>query len=251
MSGTDFQGIRVVVTGGSSGIGLAAALRLQGAGASVAVLDLNPPLADGLAFVEANIADDAGVRRAVEAAAQQLGGIDVLVNNAGVGAQGTIEDNDDEEWHRVFDINVLGAVRVTRAALPYLRESSSASVINMCSAAAIVGLSRRALYGAVKGALTSLTLQQAADHLREGIRFNAVHPGTADTPWVQRLLDQADDPVRERAQLEARQPHGRLVAPAEIAEAVAYLASPLAGSTTGTAVTVDGGLTSLRLPAVP
>lgn len=249
MSAQAFQGVKVVITGGSSGIGLAAAQRLKDAGAQVAVLDLNPPVVDGFVYVEANIADAAAVTTAVQSAAQQLGGIDVLVNNAGVGAQGTIEDNDDEEWHRVFDINVLGAVRVTRAAMPYLRESASASVINMCSAAAIVGLSRRALYGAVKGALTSLTLQQAADHLREGIRFNAVHPGTADTPWVQRLLAQADDPVLERAQLEARQPHGRLVAPEEIAEAVAYLASPLAGSTTGTAVTVDGGLTSLRLPA--
>jgi 2-keto-3-deoxy-L-fuconate dehydrogenase len=194
-----------------------------------------------------DVTDAAGVDAAVQEAAERLGGIDVVVNNAGVGAQGTVADNSDEEWHRVFDINVVGMVRVSRAALPFLRESSNAAIVNTCSVAATAGLPQRALYSATKGAVMSLTLAMAADHVREGIRVNCVMPGTADTPWVQGLLAKADDPEAERAALEARQPMGRMVSADEVAEAIAYLLSPLAASTTGTALCVDGGMQGLRL----
>ena len=166
---------------------------------------------------------------------------------ADVFAQGSVEQSTDDEWHRVLDVNVVGAVRVSRAALPYLRQSPAAAIVNTSSIAATAGLPGRALYAASKGAVRSLTMSMAADHIREGIRVNCVNPGTADTPWVSRLLGQAADPVAERAALEARQPHGRLVAPEEIAAAIAYLASPLAGSTTGTELAVDGGMQALRL----
>jgi NAD(P)-dependent dehydrogenase (short-subunit alcohol dehydrogenase family) len=187
------------------------------------------------------------VRAAVDEAAARLGGLDILVNNAGVGAVGTVEDNPDDEWLRVYDVNVLGAVRVSRAALPYLRRSEHACIVMTCSVAAVVGLPQRALYSATKGALTALTLAMAADHVADGIRVNAVHPGTADTPWVSRLLDGAADPAAERRALEARQPIGRLVSVDEVAEAIAYLASPLSGSTTATVLAVDGGMVNLRL----
>jgi NAD(P)-dependent dehydrogenase (short-subunit alcohol dehydrogenase family) len=247
MSG-EFDGLVAVVTGGASGIGAAIAQRLSEQGASVAVLDLNPDAAaDGLFAVQANVADDASVRTAIDAVVAQFGRLDIVVNNAGIGAQGTVEDNSDEEWHRAYDINVLGIVRVSRAALPYLRTSPTAAIVNTCSVAANVGLPQRALYSATKGAVLSLTRAMAADHLREGIRVNCVNPGTADTPWVARLLDSAADPAAERTALAARQPHGRLVSADEVARAVAYLASPLSGSTTGTSLTVDGGLVPLRL----
>jgi NAD(P)-dependent dehydrogenase (short-subunit alcohol dehydrogenase family) len=152
-----------------------------------------------------------------------------------------------DEWRRVFDVNVLGIVRVMRAALPHLRESDHASVVNTCSIAATAGLPDRALYSASKGAVLSLTLAMAADHLREGIRVNCVNPGTADTPWIARLLDSAVDPIAERAALEARQPSGRLVTADEVAAAVLYLAGPQAGATTGTSLAVDGGMAGLRL----
>ncbi len=255
----EFDGIRALVTGGGSGIGRAVAARLCRLGATVAVLDRDTSALDGeaeLVAVTADVTDDAGVRAAVAAATERLGGLDVLVNNAGIGAQGGIADNDDAEWHRVLDVNVLGIVRVTRAALPALRTAAAArdagaAIVNTCSIAATAGLPNRALYSASKGAVLSLTLAMAADLLPDRIRVNAVNPGTADTPWVGRLLDAADDPAAERAALEARQPHGRLVTADEVAHAVAYLASPLAGSTTGTALAVDGGMDRLRLRARP
>ncbi|MCS5718493.1 SDR family oxidoreductase [Herbiconiux sp. CPCC 205763] len=244
----EFGGLVAVVTGGASGIGAAIADRLHEGGAQVAVLDLNPDGAHPEHFaVAANVADDASVQAAIAAVAEKFGRIDIVVNNAGVGAVGTVADNDDDEWHRVFDINVVGMARVTRAALPHLRLSPSAAIVNTSSVAATAGLPQRALYTATKGAVLSLTRAMAADHLREGIRVNCVNPGTADTPWVARLLDSADDPAAERAALDARQPHGRLVAASEVADAVAYLASPLSGSTTGTSIAVDGGMQNLRL----
>jgi NAD(P)-dependent dehydrogenase (short-subunit alcohol dehydrogenase family) len=241
------QGVRALITGGASGIGRAAAELFMAQGAAVAVLDVGGEAPAGAELFAADVTDDAAVRAAVEGAAARLGGLDVVVNNAGVGAQGTVGDNDDAEWHRVFDVNVLGMVRVARAALPHLRRSPSAAIVNTCSVAATAGLPNRALYSATKGAVYSLTLAMAADHVGEGIRVNCVCPGTADTPWVQRLLDAADDPEAERAALNARQPLGRLVSAAEVAEAIAYLASPAASSTTGTALHVDGGMQGLRL----
>src|SRR5688500_11229652 len=138
-------------------------------------------------------------------------------------------------------------VRVTRAALPHLRRSECAAIVNTCSIAATAGLPERALYSSTKGAVLSLTLAMAADHLHEGIRVNCVNPGTADTPWIGRLLDQAEDPVAERAALEARQPSGRLVSAEEVAAAILYLGGRSAGATTGTALAVDGGMAGLRL----
>lgn len=244
----EFEGLKVIVTGGASGIGAAIAQLLTERGASVGVLDLTPEhAASGILALKCDVSDDDSVRVALEEAITTLDGLDIVVNNAGIGAQGTIETNDDEEWHRVFDLNVLGMVRVSRAALPHLRKSHHAAIVNTCSVAAMAGLPERALYAATKGAVHSLTLAMAADHVQEGIRVNCVSPGTADTPWIARLLSQAPDPEAERVALEARQPSGRLVTAREVAAAVAYLASPLAGSTTGISLSVDGGLLGLRL----
>src|ERR1700761_3001316 len=236
----ELSGLAAVITGGGSGIGLATARLLAARGARVAVLDLKPT--DEFTGLTADVSDDASVRAAVAAAAEVLGGIDILVNNAGIGAAGTVADNSDDEWHHVYDVNVVGIARVTRAALPHLRASSHA---------ATAGLPQRALYSATKGAVLALTLAMAADHLREGIRVNCVNPGTADTPWVARLLGRADDPAAERAALAARQPMGRLVSADEVAAAIVYLASPLSSSVTGTALAVDGGMAGLRLRPHP
>ncbi|MGW6157826.1 SDR family NAD(P)-dependent oxidoreductase [Streptomyces sp. NPDC055144] len=247
----EYAGLVAVVTGGASGIGLATARELHARGAEVAVLDLAE--SDGpFLHVRCDVTDDAAVRAAIDTVTDRLGGVNVLVNNAGMGAQGTVEDNAPDEWHRVLDVNVVGVARVTAAALPALRKAAAggevhAAIVNMCSIAATAGLPQRALYSASKGAVLALTRAMAADHLGEGIRVTCVNPGTADTPWVNRLLSVADDPEAERAALAARQPSGRLVSAAEVAHAVAYLASPFSGATTGTDLAVDGGMQGLRL----
>ncbi len=247
----ELEELKALVTGGASGIGLAIAGAFAAEGADVVVLDLAgerpAALPVSARYVTADITDDEAVRSAVAAAVEWLGGLDILVNNAGIGAQGTIEAARDEEWLRVLDVNVIGTARVSRAAWPALRASAHAAVVNTCSIAATAGLPRRAVYSASKGAVLSLTRAMAADGMPDGIRVNAVNPGTADTPWVGRLLESADDPVGERTALEARQPHGRLVTADEVAHAVVYLASPRAGSTTGAAMAVDGGMSGLRL----
>jgi NAD(P)-dependent dehydrogenase (short-subunit alcohol dehydrogenase family) len=244
----DFGGLAAIVTGGASGIGRAAAELLAARGARVAALDVNPDqVTEPLVGIRCDVTDDESVRAAVAAAAERFGRIDVVVNNAGIGAQGDVAANDDEQWHHVLDVNVIGMARVARAALPWLRRSPSAAIVNTCSVAAWAGLPQRALYSASKGAVYGLTLAMAADHVREGIRVNAVAPGTVDTPWVGRLLDAAPDPAAERAALQARQPSGRLVSADEVAHAICYLASPLSGSTAGTVLAVDGGMYGLRL----
>jgi NAD(P)-dependent dehydrogenase (short-subunit alcohol dehydrogenase family) len=245
------DGLRALVTGGASGIGLAVVRAFVVEGAAVAVLDRAPTapsdLPRGVRYLAADVGDDAAVRAVVERAATELGGLDILVNNAGIGAAGTVEQSTDDEWLRVLDVNVVGTARVSRAAWPHLRASAHAAVVNTASIAATAGLPQRAVYSASKGAVLALTRAMAADGMADGIRVNAVNPGTADTPWVARLLAAADDPAAERVALEARQPHGRLVSADEIAGAVVYLASPGAGSTTGTDVAVDGGMSGLRL----
>jgi 2-keto-3-deoxy-L-fuconate dehydrogenase len=255
MTTDELRGLTALVTGGSSGIGLATARLLAARGARVAVLDRDRLDDEALLPVVADVTDDDAVRAAVAEAAGLLGaagaGLDILVNNAGVGAIGTVEDNDDAEWHRVFDVNVVGIVRTTRAALPLLRRAAArtgaAAIVNTCSIAATAGLPQRALYSATKGAVYALTLAMAADHVAEHIRVNCVNPGTVDTPWVGRLLDAAPDPAAERAALNARQPTGRLVTADEVAAAICYLAGPQAGATTGTALAVDGGMAGLRV----
>ena len=243
---SEFDNLVAAVTGGASGIGAAAAALLAERGARVAVLDRDVDSVDEAVFsVRCDITDTEEVNAAIAAVVEHFGALDIVINNAGIGAEGDIAANGDQEWARVLDVNVVGLARVSRAALPHLRESRHPAIVNTCSVAAVVGIRNRALYSASKGAVAAVTLAMAADHVTEGIRVNAVTPGTADTPWVGRLLDNADDPAGALATLQRRQPMGRLVTADEVAHAIAYLASPLSASTTGTLLGVDGGMSNV------
>lgn len=244
----EFSGLVALVTGGASGIGAATATLLMSRGARVAVLDRAvDAVPSGALGIPCDVTDAEAVDAAVAAVIAHFGQLDIVINNAGIGAAGDVAANDDAEWLRVLDVNVVGMARVARAALPHLRVSRHACIVNTCSAVAFVGVRQRAVYGASKGAVEGLTLAMAADHVREGIRVNAVAPGTASTPWVDRLLDAAEDRAATELALNDRQPLGRLVTAQEVAHAIAYLASPDSASTTGAVLRVDGGMTTLRL----
>ncbi len=243
--GKDFEGLTAAVTGAGSGIGLATARMMKERGATVIGLDLNEgEMSSAAKWIHCDIGDS----ESVTAAFAQIPALDILINNAGISAVGSVETATDEEWSRVLNVNVVGLVRTSRAALPLLRKSKHAAIVNTCSVAATAGIPKRAIYSATKGAVLSLTLAMANDHLADGVRVNCVNPGTADTPWVQRLLSQAADPAAERKALEARQPMGRLVSADEVASAICFLASPLQASTTATSLAVDGGMQGLRIP---
>jgi NAD(P)-dependent dehydrogenase (short-subunit alcohol dehydrogenase family) len=166
-TGPEFDGLVAVVTGAASGIGLATALELARRGATVAAVDRTTDgVPEPLRAYECDVTDDSAVTRTVERIAEELGGIDVLVNNAGIGAQGTVADTAAEEWLRVLDVNVVGIARMSAAALPHLRRSRAAAVVNTASIAALIGLPQRAAYCASKGAVLALTKAMAADHVR-------------------------------------------------------------------------------------
>jgi NAD(P)-dependent dehydrogenase (short-subunit alcohol dehydrogenase family) len=243
-----FEEIRVVVTGGASGIGAAVTSHLREQGADVVVLDRAPRDADPTRFVLADLSVADQVPVAINEAARMMGGIDVLVNTAGIGAIGDVTEATENEWTNLWSVNVVGLARTTKAALPYLKASSNAAIVNTASIVAAIGVPKRAVYAATKGAVVSLTYAMAADFAEFGIRVNAVAPGTADTPWVGRLLDAASNPRAERSALEARQPSGRLIRADEVALAIAYLAHPSSTSTNGTVLFVDGGMERLRIP---
>lgn len=238
-----------VVTGGESGIGRAVATALAAQGNTVYSLDLaaGEPHDGAIEHIPCDVTDEDSVNRAVATISAASSAIDVLVNNAGVAALGSLEENTLDDWQRVFNVNVFGPVRVTRALLPLLRKGRHPVVVNNCSATASVGLINRTLYSASKGAIRSLTLSLAADLVGEGIRVNSVEPGSVDTPLVHRRLAAAEDPEAVFAELAAFQPIGRLVTAEEVAFAVCYLASEHSASSTGVTLPVDGGLSAIRL----
>lgn len=244
----NFKGLVVAISGASSGIGLATGQAFVARGAKVYNLDLaNSVEAENFFFVETDVTKLETVQAAAKLIEEDSGRLDILVNNAGISFVGTVEETREEDWLRVFDVNVFGMARLSAAALPLLRKSSCPNIVNLCSVGALNGLPQRVLYDATKGAILSMTFSMATDHVREGIRINCVSPGTVHTSFVDRMLQRFDDPDKERAALNARQATGRMVTPEEVAGAILYLADPLSASTTGITLEVDGGMHNLRV----
>jgi len=245
----EFSGLTAIITGAGSGIGLEVARGLKARGATVFGFDINEgEMAPVATFIKCDIGNGQSVTDAFAEFSKQSKQLDILINNAGIGSLTTVEHESDEIWEKVLNVNVIGTARVSRSAIPLLRKSKHPAIVNTASIAATDGIPNRAAYSASKGAVLTLTLAMATDHIKDKIRVNAVNPATTDTPWVQRLLNQSDDATAARDALEARQPLGRLVSPAEIASAIIFLASPLPESVTGTTINIDGGMHSLRIP---
>jgi 2-keto-3-deoxy-L-fuconate dehydrogenase len=228
---------RALVTGAGSGIGAATARRLAAEGWELVVADL---------FPEA-VAEELGARalqldvRDEEQVAPAMAELDVLVNVAGIGSTTSAPETPLDVWEDVFAVNARGTFLCCKHAIPGMVERGGGSIVNVSSVAALVGLRNRAAYSASKGAVVALTRALAVDHVADGIRANAVCPGTVDSPWVQRLVEESGESLDA---LRARQPMGRLGTPDEIAEAIAYLASDRAAFVTGSVLVIDGGLTA-------
>jgi NAD(P)-dependent dehydrogenase (short-subunit alcohol dehydrogenase family) len=227
--------MRALVTGGGSGIGAAVAHRLADDGFDVTVADLAPEAVAtelGATGVRLDVRDEAQVAEAMD-------GVDVLVNAAGIGSTTDAPGTSLEVWDDVFAVNARGTFLCCKHVIPRMKERGSGVIVNVASVAGLVGLKNRVAYSASKGAVIALTRALAVDHVGDGIRVNAVCPGTIDTPWVQRLVGEAGESMDD---LRARQLMGRLGTPEEVADAVLYLTT--AEFVTGTILTVDGGLTA-------
>ncbi len=243
------HGRRVLITGGAKGIGHACAQTFAELAAEVHVLDVAAPeeVVEGVQYHEGDLRSQSSVDSVLRRVQHISGGLDVLVNNAGVSFVGGVETGTEDEWNKLWDINVLGFVRATRAALPLLRQANAPAIVNMSSCTATSGLRQRVLYSATKGAVESMTRAMAADLVTEGITVNAVNPGTVDTPFMAELAARAEDPTLRRRQFEERQPTGRMVAPREVAQAAAFLAHPTMRSVVGSTIVVDGGIAGLHI----
>jgi NAD(P)-dependent dehydrogenase (short-subunit alcohol dehydrogenase family) len=246
------RGKRAIVTGAGSGIGRAIALRLAREGASVIVADVDEVAAGAVAreigveslVSRTDVTSAEEVEALVGTAVDAWDGLDVMVNNAGIGVAGHVTDTSEEDYEKVMDVCLKGTFFGMRYAIPAIRDSGGGSVVNLSSVAALVGIADRAVYSAAKGAILAITRAAAIDHVEEGVRVNCIAPGTVDTPWIGRITAGYDDPEEARENMQARQPHGRFVTPEEIAAMAAYLASDESASVIGACMIVDGGVTA-------
>lgn len=243
-----------LITGAGSGIGRATALQLAKNGYRVAALDLNAADAQKTASLagtgaveafEADVSDLRQVESAVNDIYRAFGSVDVLVNNAGIGFAATVADTSPEAWHQTFAVNVDGVFHFCRTIVPRMLENGGGVIVNVASVAGLVGLKNRVAYCASKAAIIGITRALAADHASQGLRVNAIAPGTVETSWIGKILQDADDPIATRAAMDARQLDGRMGTAEEIANGIAFLASPEARFVNGSTFVMDGGLTAV------
>lgn len=238
-----------IITGAANGIGFCISERFQREGATVVMADMNEQelaqacdrLGGSTTHLVTNVTEPASVAALIEQTIARFGRIDVLVNNAGTGLAANVVDTEVEDFDRVIAVNLKGVFLGMKYVIPHMRRQQAGSIINMCSIGGLVGLYDRAAYCASKGGVAILTKAAAIDHATEGIRINAIAPGTVNTPWVQRITASMEDPEAARQKMRERQAHGRLVEPEEIAAMAVYLAGDESRSTLGAIMVVDGG----------
>ena len=248
----DFSGKTVIVTGAGAGMGRAAARGFARLGASLVVNSISDSAAKVYAdlvaqgvpaiFVKADVSEKEGAKKLIETAVKTFGGIDVLVNAAGIVANGSVEDCDEETWDKSMKVNVKSVYLTSRLAMPYLRQRKGV-IVNITSTVAIKGVINRAAYSATKGAILSLSRSMAAEYIGEGVRVNCVCPGTVESDSFKRRVAASPDPEQAMKDFVARQPMGRLGRPEELAEAILFAASPDVTFMTGANIVVDGGMT--------
>jgi NAD(P)-dependent dehydrogenase (short-subunit alcohol dehydrogenase family) len=241
-----------VVTGAASGIGLCAARRFAEGGDRVVMVDVD---ADRLAREAATLG--AAAHRSIDlrngdavaagfaSIADEVGPVDVLINNAGIGVAADILTSSWDEWSRTFDVNVHSMFHTCRAVLPSMLERGAGIIVNTASVAGLVGIRERAAYCTSKSAVIGLTRTLTADYAHRGIRANAVCPGTVETEWIGKILANAEDPEARRRAMEQRQLDGRMGSPEEVAAAMWFLASPDGRFANGSAMVIDGGWTAM------
>jgi NAD(P)-dependent dehydrogenase (short-subunit alcohol dehydrogenase family) len=261
----EFRGKVAVVAGGGAGIGLAAARKLAQEGASVVICsdreDQTTQAAGGLSEenlevrgMRADVTSSADMKGLVDFAVEAYGGLDVLVNSAGVQRYGTVADTEESVWDEVLGVNLKGIYLASRYAIPEMRERGGGAIVNVSSVQAIASQRGVAAYTASKGGINALTRAMALDHAHENIRVNAVCPGSVDTPMLRWAADlfKGEDTVEATVEDWGRMhPLGRVARPEEIAEVICFLASPKASFVTGADYKVDGGLLAalgVRLP---
>jgi NAD(P)-dependent dehydrogenase (short-subunit alcohol dehydrogenase family) len=250
-----FQSKVAVVTGAGLGIGQAAAAAFAREGASVVVVDRNREHGESAVqnlqkeglrglFVPADVSSETDVKRMVEQVVAQWGRLDILVNNAGIYIQGDVTQTSLDDWNRIIAVNLTGAFLCTRYAVPAMLKNGGGVIVNVASEAGLVGIKGQVAYNVSKAGMIALTKSCAVDLAEQGIRVNAVCPGTTDTPLVREAVSRAPDPAAARRRLEAVRPLNRLGTPDEIASAILYMASGESGYATGAVLSIDGGYTA-------
>jgi NAD(P)-dependent dehydrogenase (short-subunit alcohol dehydrogenase family) len=244
------SGKTAMVTGGAGALGSAILRAFAAEGAATAALDRDDAalgaadLPHGTARIPCDVADADSVDAAVSATREALGPIDVLVNNAGISITGGVEAMSEEDWDRTFAVNVKSVFLLSRRVLPDMRAKGRGSIVNVASESAFIGFAMHPAYCASKAAMVHLSRSMANAHAAEGVRVNALCPGTIDTPLYRRFLAQQPNPEAVHAEVVAMHPLG-LGTPEDIAHAAVYLASDESRYTTGSAMLVDGGATAV------
>jgi NAD(P)-dependent dehydrogenase (short-subunit alcohol dehydrogenase family) len=245
------EGKKAIVTGAAAGIGQETARRFAAEGAQVVLSDIDGAVVEaaageitgGIAIV-ADVTDQEQVDALVASAIAAMGGLDILVNNAGIPMLGTVETLAEADWDRQLDVNLKSVYRTGRAVWPHFKAQGYGVILNTASVAGLTGSVGQASYGAAKAGVINLTRCMAVDGADIPIRVNCICPGFIETPMLLDYLAGQDDPPAARAQVDAMHPLGRVGKPGDIAAGFVYLASDDADWVTGTALTIDGGLTA-------